>query len=87
MFHVAQVPVDQAAGACGIKVIPSLDCLHDRALQNDHKFKKIVKMRRMFRVRIVFHGERFLIHHSPVEGQGDNVYVVLSLGAAAVFQR
>lgn len=56
-FHMAQVSVDQAAGACGVQIILSLDFLHDRSFQNDHKFIKVVEVRRVFRVGIIFHGE------------------------------
>ena len=86
MFQMAQTPVDQAAGAGGIKIVFSLYSLNNISFQHDHEFKKIMVMRRILSIRVILYGNRFLIQNSFFERKGDYVHIALGIGVVAAFQ-
>ena len=67
---MTQVSVDQAAGASGVQIVLSFYFLRDGSAKDDNKFIKIVKMRCVFCVGIVFDCERFLIQNCFLKGDG-----------------
>ncbi len=83
---MAKIPIDQAAGACSVKILLPLYFLYDISFQNNDNFKKIVKMRCVFCVRIIFQGKGFLIKNGFCGGYRNNIYIVVFVVPVAVFQ-
>ncbi len=54
IFHVTQITVDQAAGTGGIVIFFSFDFLNDISFQYKYKLKKVMEVRRVFGIGVIF---------------------------------
>lgn len=85
-FQMAEAPVNQTAGAGGVRVVFALYSLGDGSVKNDHELKKAMEMWCIFGVGIVFYGNCFVIQDRFGKRERDDIDIIFGIGAVAVFQ-